>query len=93
MKKPPEQVNATPAQIDELLALAKPVFPTPQYELLSQILATFVFVMQALQNARTSLTRFRKMLFGAPYREQTPDPSPGRPVGRAIRRDGCVGPG
>jgi transposase len=66
MKKPPEQVNATPAQIDELLALAKPVFPTPQYELLSQILATFVFVMQALQNARTSLTRFRKMLFGAP---------------------------
>jgi hypothetical protein len=53
MKKPPEQVNATPAQIDELLALAKPVFPTPQYELLSQILATFVFVMQALQNART----------------------------------------
>jgi hypothetical protein len=27
------------------------------------------------------------------YREQTPDPSPGRPVGRAIRRDGCVRPG
>jgi transposase len=64
--KPPEQVDATQAQLDELLALAQPTFPAPQYELLKQVLTTFVFVMQALQNAKTSLARFRKMLFGAP---------------------------
>jgi len=63
--KPPEQVDATQAQLDELLALAQPTFPAPQYELLKQVLTTFVFVMQALQNAKTSLARFRKMLFGA----------------------------
>jgi transposase len=63
--KPPEHVQATQEELDELLALARPVFPAPQYELLSQVLATFVFVMQALQNAKTSLTRFRKRLFGA----------------------------
>jgi hypothetical protein len=63
--KPPDTVQATQAEIDELLALAKPTFPAPQYELLSQVLSTFVFVMQALQNAKTSLTRFRKRLFGA----------------------------
>jgi hypothetical protein len=63
--KSPEHVNATQEQLDELLALAKPTFPAPQYALLKQVLATFVFVMQALQNAKTSLVRFRKMLFGA----------------------------
>lgn len=63
--KPPEQVDATQAQLDELLALAQPTFPAPQYELLKQVLTTFVFVMETLQNAKTSLARFRKMLFGA----------------------------
>ena len=61
----PEHVTATQAQLDELLALAGPTFPAPQYELLKQVLSTFSFVMQALQNAKTSLARFRKMLFGA----------------------------
>lgn len=61
----PEHVHATEAQLDELLALAGATFPAPQYELLRQVLATFSFVMQALQNAKTSLARFRKMLFGA----------------------------
>ena len=65
MTKPPEYVQATQEELDELLALARPTFPAPQYELLSQVLGTFVFVMQALQNVKTSLTRFRKMLFGA----------------------------
>lgn len=62
--KPPEHVNATQEQLDELLTLAKPVFPAAQYELLQGVLATFVYVMLALQNAKTSLARFRKMLFG-----------------------------
>lgn len=63
--KRPELVNATQAQLDELLALAKTTFPTRQYELLEGVLGTFVYVMRALQNAKTSIKRFRQMLFGA----------------------------
>ena len=63
MKKP-QLVDATQEQLDGLLALAKVAFPQPQYELLERVLETFVYVMQALQNAKTSLTRFRHMLFG-----------------------------
>ena len=64
--KRPEIVTATPAQIDELLARAKPSFPPEQYELLAQVLATFVYVMQSLHNAKSSIKRLRQMLFGAP---------------------------
>jgi hypothetical protein len=62
--KPPEIVNVTEEQIAEILALAKPAFPEPQYELLKKILDTFFYVMLSLQNVRISLKRFRKMLFG-----------------------------
>ena len=65
MTKPPELVGATQEQIEELLALAKTTFPAQQYELLEGVLATFVYMMRALQSAKTSLKRFRKMLFGA----------------------------
>ena len=63
--KRPEPVNATQEQLDALLAKAKPTFSTEEYLLLEGVLGTFVLVMQALQNARTSIKRFRKMLFGA----------------------------
>ena len=63
--KGPELVNATQAELDELLALAKTTFPPRQYQLLEGVLGTFVYVMQTLQNAKTSLKRFRQMLFGA----------------------------
>ena len=64
--KRPELLNATQAELDEILALAKAAFPTQQYQLLEGVLGTFVYVMQALQNAKTSIKRFRQMLFGAP---------------------------
>jgi transposase len=63
--KPPEFIGATQAQLDVILALAKPTFPTPDYELLKGILDTFSYVMRSLQNAKTSIKRFRQMLFGA----------------------------
>lgn len=61
----PERFTATQAELDEILALAKTTFPQRQYVLLEQVLGTFVYVMQALQNAKTSIRRFRQMLFGA----------------------------
>ena len=63
--KCPELVTATQAELDEILALAKTTFPERQYVLLERVLGTFVYVMQALKNAKTSIRRFRQMLFGA----------------------------
>ncbi len=44
---------------------AKPALSEQQYRLLEGVLATFVFVMLKLQNAKTSIKRFQRMLFGA----------------------------
>ena len=62
---PPEVLNATQAQLDDLLAKVKATLTAQEYLLLEGVLGTFICVMLALQNARTSLRRFRKMLFGA----------------------------
>lgn len=62
--KPPEIVNATQAELDELLAKARPTFSTEQYLLLERVFGTFVYVMLSLQNAKTSIKRFQRMLFG-----------------------------
>jgi transposase len=63
----PRLVSASQAQLDELVQLAKTktTFSTEQYALLEEVLGTFVYVMLALQNAKTSIKRFRQMLFGA----------------------------
>jgi len=57
-------VTATQAELDEILAMVKTALPAKQYQLLEAVLSTFAYVMQALQDAKTSLKRFRKMLFG-----------------------------
>ena len=62
--KEPELVTATQEELDELLALASKTFPARQYQLLEGVLATFVYVMLKLQNAKTSIRRFQRMLFG-----------------------------
>lgn len=63
--KQPRLVSATQAELDELLALAKAAsFPQEKYQLLEGVLRTFGYVMQVLQNTKTSLRRFRQMLFG-----------------------------
>lgn len=63
--KPPELVTASKDELDAILALTRPTLPPQQYELLERVLGTFVHVMLALQNAKTSIKRLRKMLFGA----------------------------
>jgi transposase len=63
--KDPEIVTASREEIAELLTLARTSFPAKQYELLEGVLGTFVHVMLKLQDAKTSLKRFQRMLFGA----------------------------
>lgn len=62
--KPPELVSATQEELDDILVLTKQTLPLKQYQLLEGVLGTFVYVMRALQNAKTSVKRFRQMLFG-----------------------------
>jgi transposase len=62
--KEPELVSATQQELDEILQRARPALSDPQYQLLEAVLATFVHVMLKLQNAKTSIKRFRSMLFG-----------------------------
>jgi len=63
--KEPELVSATQAELDELLTLAKTSFPDKQYKLLEGVLGTFVFVMLRLQNAKSSIKKLQRMIFGA----------------------------
>jgi len=63
--KQPELVTATQAELDAILALTKAVLPEQQYKLLEGVLRTFAFVMLRLQDARASVGRLRRMLFGA----------------------------
>ena len=51
---PPEIVNATQAQLDDLLAKVKSTLTAQEYLLLEGVLGTFICVMLALQNAKTS---------------------------------------
>ena len=62
--KEPELVTATQEELDEILQRARPALSDPQYRLLEGVLATFVYVMLELQNAKTSIKRFQRMLFG-----------------------------
>jgi transposase len=62
--KEPELVTATEQELDEILQRARPALSEQQYRLLEGVLATFVYVMLKLQNAKTSIKRFQRMLFG-----------------------------
>lgn len=63
--KQPELVTASQAELDDILARTKAVLPEQQYKLLEGILRTFAFVMLRLQDAKASVGRLRRMLFGA----------------------------
>ena len=62
--KEPELVTATQEELDEILRRARPALSDPQYRLLEGVLATFVYVQLKLRNAKTSIKRLQRMLFG-----------------------------
>jgi hypothetical protein len=63
--KRPELVTATQAELDEILQRTKAVLPEHQYKVLEGVFRTFAFVMVRLQDAKASVGRLRRMLFGA----------------------------
>jgi transposase len=63
--KQPELVTASQAELDDILTRTKAVLPEQQYKLLEGVLRTFAFVMLRLQDAKASVGRLRRMLFGA----------------------------
>jgi transposase len=68
--KPPEIVTATRSELDAILVLVAPVLPPPQYQLLQGVLQTLEFLMLRLQDAKLSLRRLQRMLFGAATERQ-----------------------
>lgn len=62
--KEPELVTATQQELDEILQHARPALSDQQYRLLEGVLTTFVYVMLKLQDAKSSIKRFQRMLFG-----------------------------
>jgi transposase len=62
--KEPKLVTASQEELDEILRHTKAHLSQQQYQLLEGVLSTFVYVMLKLQNAKTSIKRFQRMLFG-----------------------------
>jgi transposase len=63
--KQPEIVTATRGELDEILALTKPVLPARYHQLLEGVFGAYEFVMLKLQDAKMSMRRLQRMLFGA----------------------------
>jgi transposase len=63
--KQSEIVTATRGELDEILALTKPLLPARYYQVLEGVLRTYEFVMLKVQNTTTSMRRLQRMLFGA----------------------------
>jgi transposase len=59
-------------QLQEVLQRVKPTVQEADYLILHRIVETLAYIMQALSNARMSLKRLKKMLFG-PASERTAD--------------------
>jgi len=94
MKKP-ELVSVTQVQLDTMLVLAKSTFAPDQYELLKGVFDTYSYVMRSLQNAKTSLKRFRQMLFGAKTesKDKVLAGTPGAGTGdEAVQESGVTAP-
>jgi len=60
----PELITATQEQLDEILARCRGALTPKDFHLLQGVLSTFVFLTLKLQNARTSIGRLKKLLFG-----------------------------
>jgi transposase len=60
----PELVTATQQELDDILSRCRTALTPQQFHLLKGVLDTFVYLTLKLQNARVSLGRLKKLLFG-----------------------------
>jgi hypothetical protein len=68
----PELVKATQEELDEILAGCRCALTAKDFRLLQGVFRTFVFLMLKPHNARTSIGRLKKLLFG-PHTERLRD--------------------
>jgi len=61
----PELVTATRQELDDILARCRTALTPQQFRLLQGVLDTFVYLTLKLQNARVSLGRLKRLLFGS----------------------------
>ncbi len=62
--KPPEVVQLTTAQLEQLLAEVRPLLPPASYGLIESLLRTLVWIMGLLEQKQTTIARLRRLIFG-----------------------------
>jgi hypothetical protein len=62
--KPPEVVQLTTAQLEQLLAEVRLLLPPASYGLLESLLRTLVWIMGLLEQKQTTIARLRRIIFG-----------------------------
>ena len=62
--KPPEIVQLSTAELEQLLAEVRVLLPPATYALIQSLLRTLVWIMGLLEQKQTTLARLRRLLFG-----------------------------
>jgi transposase len=62
--KPPEIVQLSTAELERLLAEARPLLPPASYVLIESLLRTLVWIMGLLEQKQTTIARLRRLIFG-----------------------------
>ncbi len=62
--KPPEIVELSTAELEQLLAEIHPLLPPASYALIQSLLRTLVWVMGLLEQKQTTIARLRRLIFG-----------------------------
>lgn len=62
--KPPEVVQLSTAELDQLLAQLRVLLPPATYALVESLLRTLVWIMGVLEQKKTTIARLRRLIFG-----------------------------
>jgi transposase len=62
--KPPQVVQLTTAELEQILAEVRPVLPPVTYGLIESLLRTLVWIMGLLEQKQTTIARLRRIIFG-----------------------------
>ena len=62
--KPPEVIQLSAAELEQLLADVRVLLPPATYALIQSLLRTLVWIMGLLEHKQTTIARLRRLLFG-----------------------------
>jgi len=62
--KPPQIVQLSTAELEQLLAEVRPLLPPATYGLIESLLRTLVWIMGLVEQKQTTIARLRRLIFG-----------------------------